>query len=86
MPVTSIDLVVRYSARRIRLAQIRRKKTVVAVSGVVPVAAVVPVFSTGTYRHYRGTTAVYGCPWTCGSVIMPQLSRRSRERLGVTAR
>ena len=29
-----------------------------AVWGAVPVAAVVPLFTAGTYRHYRGTTTI----------------------------
>ena len=36
-----------------------------AVWGAVPVAAVVPLFTAGTYRHYRGTTThccrLFGC-------------------------
>ena len=34
------------------------KKPVVAVCGVVPVSAIVPVFPAGTYPHYRETTTV----------------------------
>lgn len=33
--------------------------TVATVYGVVPVAAVVPVFPAGPCRHYRGSTAVF---------------------------
>ena len=33
-------------------------KPVVAVYGVVPVAAIVSIFPAGTYRHYRGTTTI----------------------------
>ena len=31
------------------------EQPVVALCGVVPVAAALPIFPTGTYRHYRGT-------------------------------
>ena len=47
-----------------------------AVSGVVPVAAIVPVFQAGTYRHYRGTTTV---PSTWVRVRRPRMLQASRQ-------
>ena len=38
----------------------RREQRVVALCGVVPVAAVVPVFPADTYWHHRGTGTIEG--------------------------
>ena len=44
----------RYSACEV--VRHKREQSVVAAYGVVPVAAIVQVFTAGTYRQYRGTT------------------------------
>ena len=44
--------------RTCKIAWHRWEQPVVAACGVVPVAAIVPVFLAGTYRHCRRTTTV----------------------------
>ena len=51
-----------------------KNKTVVEVCGVVSVAAVVPVFPGGTYRHHRGITTV---PHTLNGTGRPHLPQNS---------